>query len=189
MSADPRPNQGASTIANLLLARAASLAGLSLERGAARRHQVPGVALSPGQAHGARRRRSSPRCPCSSRAAGRGRAGPRAAPASRTRRRSSRFAATPPPSTTSAHPLALRRLDELARQHRRHGGLERRAHVGHPAPSSSGAAPRATQARHLRLDAREAHLERAARGHRRRELHARARRLSRARRSTTGPPG
>ena len=134
------------------------------------------------------RRRSSPRCRCSSRAAARGRAG-------RVRAASSRHA--PPELAVRrdaasehhvAHPLALRGLDELAREHARHGRLERRAHVGHPRLVACAFAPR-DEPRDLRLDAREAHLERAAR----RPSAARASRATRrpcaASRSTTGPPG
>ena len=103
------------------------------------------VEVAPGARPGAqpearRPRRSSPRCPCTARAAARRAGCQRAAAPSAIRWRRTLFAATPPPSTIVRAPLSSRSAQRLGRQHVDDRLLEGRTRA-RPPPSRAGSWP------------------------------------------------
>ena len=97
----------------------------------ARRDEVPRVALAARQCAALPRTRSSPRCPCSSRAAGTNARRPRAAPSSATRAGELAVGRDAAAEDDVAQPSRGRAASTSLRgERRRHGGLERGAHVG-----------------------------------------------------------
>ena len=106
------------------------------------RVEVEARALAGGEAPGARRPRSSRRCPCTGRAAGRPSRSRAPPPRRRAGRAARAFAATPPPSTMPARPDLLGRPDRLGREDVDDRVLEAPGELG-DRPRRGAARPRA----------------------------------------------